>query len=141
MNQVGDDVRNTITSKDLYNALSCRTDLHSIPEIHENELIWHLYKNAYVRAYCDSYDACIEIISTEYFNNNLIHWHPDECEMFEELYSLGKKGNMLVLKKPLFGTSVFFKGSLEEYPFSHKREFYFGKKKWDAGRLIYLEQK
>jgi len=141
LNQVGDDVRNTITSKDLYNALSCRTDLHSIPEIHENELIWHLYKNAYVRAYCDSYDACIEIISTEYFNNNLIHWHPDECEMFEELYSLGKKGNMLVLKKSLFGTSVFFNGSLEVYPFSDKREFYVGRKKGDAGQLIYLEQK
>jgi len=61
--------------------------------------------------------------------------------MFEELYSLGKKGNMLVLKKSLFGISVFFKGSLEEYPFSDKREVYFGKKKWDAGLLIYLEQK
>ena len=134
-------MRITITTKDLYNGLRFRTDLHSIPEIHGNELIWRLYKNAYVRAYCDSYDTCIEIISTEYFNNNLIHWHPDEGEMFKELYSLGKKGNMLVLKKSLFGTSVFFNGPLEEYPFSDKREFHLGKKKWDGGKLIYLEQK
>lgn len=134
-------MRNTLTSKDLYNALRFRTDLHSIPEIHGNELIWYLYKNAYVRAYCDDYDACIEIISTEYFNNNLFHWHPDEDEMFQELYSLGKKENMLVLKRALYGTSVFFKGPVEEYPFPDKRGFHFGKKKWDGGQLIYLEQK
>ena len=61
--------------------------------------------------------------------------------MFNELYTLGKKGNMLVLKKSLFGTSIFYSGPSEAFPLADRRSLYFGKKKWDGGQLIYLEQK
>ena len=128
-------VRNTITTQELYEKLLQMPDLHSVPELDGEILTWKLYNNVYVRAYCDSYDTCIEIISTS-FACPSTHWHPDEDDMFDELYLLGKKGNILVLKSFLMGmgTGVFYLGEPERYRFSKKR-------KWHWGKLIYLEQK
>ena len=56
-------VRNSKSTKELYEKLLEMPDLHSTPELNGEILIWNLYKNAYVRAYCDSYDTCIDIIS------------------------------------------------------------------------------
>ena len=67
-------------------------DLHSEPELYDEILIWKLYKNAYVRAYCDHYDTCIDIISNSPFEGAIVHWHPEEDEMLNQLYFLGKKG-------------------------------------------------
>ena len=128
-------MRNTKTTKELFEQLLEMPDLHSVPELDGEILIWKLYKNAYVRAYCDSYDTCIEIISTS-FTCPSTHWHPDEDDMLDELYLLGKKGNILVIKSFLMGmgTGVFYLGEPEKYRFNKKR-------KWHWGKLTYLEQK
>lgn len=128
-------MRNTKTTKELFEQLLEMPDLHSVPELDGEILIWKLYKNAYVRAYCDSYDTCIEIIRTS-FTCPSTHWHPDEDDMLDELYLLGKKGNILVLKSFLMGmgTGVFYLGEPEKYRFNKKR-------KWHWGKLTYLEQK
>ncbi|MBQ7296209.1 MAG: hypothetical protein IJW86_08490 [Clostridia bacterium] len=96
-------------------------------------MIWKLYKNVYVRAYCDSYDICIDIISNSMLIGSIAHWHPDEDDIFNELYSLGKKGNILVLRRFLT-SGVFYMGEPDKYNFNQK-------KKWHWGKLIYLEQK
>ena len=134
-------MKNSKTTKELYEKLLEMPDLHSTPELNGEILIWKLYKNAYVQAYCDSFDTCIDIISNSTLVGSLTHWHPDEDDMFDELYSLGKKGNMLVLKKSLLGTSVFYSGPSETSPLTDRRSLHFGKKKWDGGQLVYLEQK
>ncbi len=84
-------MRNSKTTQELYEKLLEMPDLHSIPELDGEILIWKLYENAYVRAYCDSYDTCIDIISNSILIGSLTHWHPDEDDMFVQLYSLGKK--------------------------------------------------
>lgn len=127
-------MRNSKTTKELYEKLIQMSDLHSFPELDGEIIIWKLYKNAYIRAYCDSYDTCIDIINDSILAGSLIHWHPDKENMLEELYSLGKKGNILVLKKFLRGTDVFYIGEPEKYQFNPK-------KKWPWDKLIYLEQK
>ena len=134
-------MRNVKTTKELYAKLIEMPNLHSIPELNGEVLIWKLYKDAYVRAYCDSYDTCIDIISNSVFTGSLIHWHPDEDDMLDELYTLGKKGNMLVLKKALLGTSIFHSGPSESFPLADRMPLHFGKKKWDGGQLVYLEQR
>ena len=130
-----------MTTKELYDAIICTPDLHSLPKLYDNSLIWHLYKNAYVQACCNGADSFIEIFGGDGFTGSLMHWHPDEDEMVSELYTLGRRGNMLVLKKSLFGTSTFYSGPSESFPLPDRRSFYFGKKKWDGGQLVYLEQK
>ena len=130
-----------MTTTEVYSALLCKPELHSIPELFENILIWKLYKDAYIQAYCNNRDTCIDIVSSSIFTGSLMHWHPDEEDFLDELYTLGKKGNLLVLKKTLMGTSIFYRGPSEQYPLSDRSELHFGKKKWDSGRLVYLEQK
>ena len=126
-------MRNLKTTKELYEALLKMPDLHSKPEFDGVVIIWKLYKKAYVRAYCDSYDTCIDIISNSFMVGSLIHWHPDEEAMLDELYSLGKKGNILVLRKQLFSECVFYIGEPDKYCFSMSK-----KRHW--GRLIYFIQ-
>ena len=126
-------MRNTKTTKDLYDALMKKSDLHSFPVLDDKILIWQLYKDAYVRAYCDSYDTCIDIVSTSPACPST-HWHPEEGEMLDELYALGKKGNILVLKKYLTATGVFYLGDPRQYRFDKAKTRHWGK-------LTYLEQR
>ena len=130
-----------MTTKELYDTIICKPDLHSLPKLYDNSLIWHLYKNAYIHACCNGADSFIEIFSGDGFTGSLMRQRLDEDEMFNELYTLGKKGNMLVLKKSLFGTSVFYSGPSESFPLTDRTSLHFGKKKWDGGQLVYLEQK
>ena len=130
-----------MTTKELYDAIICKPDLHSLPDLYDNILIWYLYENAYIQAFCHDGDTSIDIIGNSVFSGSMMHWHPDADDMIDELYTLGKKGNMLVLKKSLWGTSVFYSGLPENFPLSDKIPIHFGKKKWDGGQLVYLEQK
>ena len=130
-----------MTTKELYDAIICKPDLHSQPVLHDNILVWHLYKSAYVQAFCHDGDTSIDIIGNSIFSGSIMHWHPNEDDMISELYALGKKGNMLVLKKTLLITSTFYSGPSENFPLTERTSLHFGKKKWDGGQLVYLDQK
>ena len=125
----------------LHDALMQMPDLHSSPTFNGNVLYWDLYKDAYVRAYCNDKDFYIEIVGIALSNSGSVRWLADKNSMLQELYSLGKEGNMCVIKKTLYGSSVFYMGSPSQYPFPDRRNWDFGKKKYDFGTLIYLEQK
>ena len=125
----------------LHDVLIQMPDLHSSPTFNGNTLYWDLYKDAYVRAYCNDQDFYIEIVGIALSNNGSVRWLADKNSMLQELYSLGKEGNMCVIKKTLYGSSVFYIGSPSQYPFPDRRSWDFGKKKYDFGTLIYLEQK
>ena len=130
-----------MTTQELYDAIICKSDLQSYPTLYDNILIWHLYKKAYVQAFCSDGDTVIDIMSDSAFTGSVMHWHPNEDDMIDELYNLGKKGNMLVLKKSLLGTSTFYSGPSENFPLAERMPLHFGKKKWDGGQLVYFEQK
>ena len=130
-----------MTTQELYDALIGKPDLHSYPMLHDNILVWHLYKNAYIQAFCNNGDTSIDIIGNSIFTGSVIHWHPSEEDIVDELYNLGKAGNMLVLKNSLFGTSIFYTGPVQNFPLTDRTPLHFGKKKWDGGQLIYFEQK
>ena len=127
--------------KELYDILIQMPDLHSTPTFNRNILYWNLFKDAYVRAYCNDKDFYIEIVGVSLSNSGSVRWLTDQNSMLLELYSLGKKGNMCVIKKTLFGSRVFFMGNPSQYPLSDRRGWDLGKKKYDFGTLIYLEQK
>ena len=127
-------MQDTKTIKDIYEKLIEMPDLHSKPELDGEILIWKLYKTAYVRAYCNICETCIDIISNSRFVGSLTHWHPDdEEEMLNNLYSLGKKGHILAFNNSLF-KSIFYIGEPKNYRFDKNKKRYWGK-------LIYLEQK
>lgn len=130
-----------MTTKEIYDAIIGKPCLHSTPELYDNILVWYLYENAYVQAFCNNGDSSIEIVSDSIWTGSIMHWHPDEEDMVDELYTLGKKGNMLVLKKTLLGTGIIYSGPSEHYLSAGKAPLHFGQKKWDSGQLICLRQK
>ena len=122
-------------TKEIYEMLIQKPDLHSIPELNGEILIWKLYKNAYVRAYCDGHDTCIDIISNSAFVGSLTHWHPDEEDILNDLYSLGKQGNILAFNNSyFFRAGIFYIGEPNKYRFDKNKKLYWG-------TLFYLEQK
>lgn len=127
--------------KELYDVLIQMPDLHSSPTFNGDTLYWYLFENAYIRAYCKDTDFYIEIVGAALSNSGSIRWHTDKNSMLQELYALGKKGNMCVIKKTLYGSSVFYMGNPSHYPLPDKRTWDFGKKKYEFGILIYLEQR
>ncbi len=127
--------------QELHDVLIQMPDLHSSPTINGNILYWDLFKDAYIRVYCNDKDFYIEIVGISLSNSGSVRWLTDKNSMFQELYSLGKKGNMCVIKKTLLGSSVFYMGDPSKYPLTDRRTWDFGKKKYDFGTLIYLEQK
>ena len=126
-------MENLKSTKKLYEKLILLPDLHSKPEFNGEIIIWKLYKNAFVRAWCDERDICIDIVSNSTLIGSIYHWHPDEDDFLDNLYSLGKKGNILVIRNLLFFQSIFYKGELCNYNFSKN-------KKWCWGKLTYLYQ-
>ena len=123
-----------LTSKELYEILLQKADMHSEPEFDGENLIWNLYNNAAVHACCDNSGRCIEVVGTAPFEF-FMHWHPEtDAQLLDELYALGKKGNILVLSKFLMIMSTAYYGEPVGYRFDKN-------KKWHWGRLIYLEQK
>lgn len=86
-------------AKELYDTLISMPDLHSIPELHDDILIWPLYKDAYICACCNS-SAYIEIVSNSLYAGTLVHWKLSQDKMLERLYVLGKKVIFWFSRKP-----------------------------------------
>ena len=127
--------------EELYEMLLQMPDLHSTPTFNGNTLYWALYTDAYLRAYHQNENFYIEIVGTSVSYNGSVRWLTDKNSMLQELYSLGKKGNMCVVKKTLFGSRIFYMGEPSQFPLPSRRAWDFGKKKYDSGWLIYLNQK
>ena len=121
-------------------ALLCKADLHSAPVLYGDVLVWRLYPNAYVQVLWEGDAASIEIISNSISAGTVMHLRTCSADLAAQLYALGKKGNLLVLKQSLLGTSIFYLGPSEGCPPSGRSPVYFGKRKYDGGRLIYFEQ-
>ncbi len=121
-------------SQELYQMLMNTQGLRIYPEIKDDIIAWELYEDVFIKAYIDTYDTRIDIVNKNIIHGSYTHWHPDIAEIYEELVSLGKKGNILVLRKTFSGTEVYYIGNSEKYRFDKN-------KKWYWGKLIYLEQK
>ena len=121
-------------SQELYKMLINTEGLHSLPKIKNDVITWELYDNIFVEASISEYDTIIDILRKNVLHGSYMHWHPDVEEMYEELYNIGKKGNILVLRKLFTGTEIYYLGAPDKYRFDKN-------KKWQWGKLIYLEQK
>ena len=83
----------------LHDALIQMPDLHSSPTFNGNTLYWDLYKDAYIRAYCNDKDFYIEIVGIALSNSGSVRWLADKSSMLQELYSLGKREICASLRK------------------------------------------
>lgn len=121
-------------SRELYEMLIRTDGLHSLPQIENDVITWDLYKDVYVEASITEFDIIIDIVHKNAFYGSLTHYHPDDEEIYDDLRTMGEKGNILVIRKSLAGAEVYYIGKPEKYRFSPTKKRHFGK-------LIYLEQK
>jgi hypothetical protein len=129
-----------MTVQELFHALISMPDLHSHPQLQGDILVWNLYKTAHVLVCCRNGDISVSVESNSLFRGTLHRWHPGEEDLLQELYTLGKKGNILVIKQTFLSTEPFYCGPAGDYPQADRKSWHFGRKKYDSGQLIYLEQ-
>ena len=67
-------------------------------------------------------------------NTDITHWHPDSNEIYDEICRIGKRGNVLVIKKNLLGETVLYMGEKEKCPYNPKIKKFLSK-------IYYLEAK
>lgn len=116
----------TRATKELYERLINTSDIDGTFSFDGVAIQWHRHCEAWL---------CIEwdYIGFVFGQDRPYHWHPNydynEIDKFyDELVRIGKKGNILVVRKCLIGTEMFFVGSAEEYYTNKKLYKKLGKK-------------
>ncbi len=126
-------VQNT---KDLYEKMLATPDLCGKFKLVDKTIFWDLF---------DGYDIQISIeppatlfsIEKKLFwkiTDSVIHWHPEQEDIYDEVCKIGLKGNVLIIRKNLLFSSAIYIGKEELSPYSSK-------KKWSWGRIYYLKAK
>lgn len=88
---------------------------------------WNLYDPYKVEIYIEEDECCLDIAG-------LMHWHPTLFELYDEIASLGKKGNVLVIRTFLTSAILLYEGNQEDCPYNEDSKVLLGK-------LHYLEAK
>ena len=123
-------------TKELYDKMRDTPDLCGTFELKGDIIHWNLFEGYNIQIAVDHRD--------NYFNiekklvgglaDQLTHWHPEADEIYEEVCNIGSRGNIIVIRKNLFWTSVLYMGKEENCPYSQK-------KKWSWGKILYLKAK
>lgn len=67
-------------------------------------------------------------------NKNLTHYHPEEQDVYKEVYNITKRGNVLVVKTTLGGCSVLYVGKKQNCPYDENSKAFLSK-------IYYFEMK
>ncbi len=122
------------STKALYEKMCNTSDLCGKFEMIDNTIFWNLFEGLDIEIYIEPSDTYFAIDKKPFWliPRPLVHWHPDEEDVYEQICNMGLKGNVLVIGKSLFGSGVLYMGKEENCPYSPK-------KKWLWGRRYYLK--
>lgn len=115
--------------KELYDMMGLTPGLCGTYRIAEdNTLIWDLYDKAELHIGVHPMDCTISVHrkGVSKFRNEITHWHCDIYSVYDEICTLGKPGNVLVIRSSLLGESTY-QGSREECPYKENRNTLFGR--------------
>lgn len=114
-----------MTTAELYERLAANPDLRGEIALEDDLIIWRVTSALTLDIAVSYKDTYVGV------NGALHHWHPDEDDIYDDLCAIGKRGNILVIRKTLASSEVFYSGAASEYRFSPN-------KKWHWGRLYYF---
>ena len=79
---------------------------------------WDLYENITVTITLYEREGYISLDSKSMRKGGITHWHPSTYEIYKDVCNLGKRGNVLVIGKGIFGgTAVMYSGAKETCPY------------------------
>ncbi len=92
-------------------------------------IVWDLFENIRLEIGMDFREGYISIQRLLFgkIESGITHWHPSKFEIYDDVCSIGKRGNVLVLRSRWFGDSMLYSGSKEECPYSPDKKYLFGK--------------
>ena len=93
----------------------------------ENCLRWDLWEDYCLSVGVNRREACVALEKASRFRWQITHWHTDNDDILEELMSIGKKGNLLVVRQGWLWESVVHMGPEEECPKQALRKSLFSK--------------
>ncbi len=101
--------------------------------VDECTLTWSLYPGFLITVSISPYDSCIEIqrLWRGKYPWQITHWHPELDELYQELCTLGRRGNVLVTRQGWMWETVLYCGPAEDCPYPPNR-------KWHWGKMCYL---
>ncbi len=59
--------------------------------------------------------------------SEITHWHPTEYEIYDEVCEIGKRGNVLVLRRGAGSGAVLYSGSKADCPYPPDKKVFWGK--------------
>ena len=125
-------------SKELYEMMLQTPDLCGTFELAENgeNIVWDLYENIRIEISVDSCDCYLEVskLSLGKIAGEITHWHPTVFEIYDEACSIGKRGNVTVLRSNFMSGILMYSGSKADCPYAPDKKYLFGK-------YYYLEAK
>lgn len=118
-------------AKELYDMMCQTTDLCGKFALSDDntKIEWDFCEHFKITLGVDPRD-CYLGISKQLFGkaeSSITHWHPSIFEIYNEVRTLGKRGNILVLRTSLHGTAVLYSGDKETCPYSPRKKHWFGK--------------
>lgn len=112
----------------LYNQMKSNSKLgESFETVGSCSIIWKLseqYQVTIEREYLG-----VDRITGKFPPKNLIHWHPQDEEMYQEICNLGTKGNVTVIYKPFDLSLILYSGPRDQCKY---------RRKWLCGKYYYL---
>ena len=102
----------------------------------EDNIIWDLYDGIQINICVDPSDCCIGISKkrSNMIMSEITHWHPTIFEIYDTVCKLGKRGNILLIRKFILGDAVLYIGCKENCPYKEKERYF-------AGKMHFLEAK
>ncbi len=103
----------------------------------EDNIIWNLYDGIQIKIGVDPSDCYIGVRkkSSSLITSEITHWHPTIFEIYDTVCKLGKRGNILLIRKFMLGDSVLYIGRKQICPYKEKERYYF------AGKMYFFEAK
>lgn len=117
-------------TQELYDMMLATPDLCGDFLIAENGNIhWNLYKDIQIEIGVHTED-CYFSIDKKLFGeikSEIIHWHPTNFEIYNDVCNIGMPGSVLVIQTIMSGASVLYMGDERNCPYSPNKKVLFGK--------------
>lgn len=111
-------------TKDLYEMMLKNKKLGGSFELTGDDLILWTFDQVYYEISISEDDSYFGVNKSK--GRYIMHWHPSEFEVYDEVCKIGEKGNVLVIRSFLGGASILYMGPKEKCPI-RKNKFHFGK--------------
>jgi len=124
-------------SKELYEMMLQTPDLCGTFELAEDggNIIWSLHENIRIEIGVDPRDCYLGVSKLlGKVERGITHWHPTIFEIYDEVCSIGKRGNVMVLRSTASSGTLMYSGSKANCPYTPDKKYLFGK-------YYYLEAK